>query len=131
MVYDGLEEVEVRANTMRGVEISGTTIFGTSLVESPLVNAMVLSNDQGYLYSVSIGSGTSTFGAQIQAGSGILSPGSTTTIVYPRNYSGIPHVFLTNTKTLGALAASIIGTGSVVVIGQTATDTFNWCSVGI
>jgi hypothetical protein len=100
----------------------GTTYSGTSFVDT-----------NGILQSVSIGSGTSVYGAKIQAGSGVLSTGSKAWIVYPISYTGLPTVLVTNRSALTdiQLVNGSLTTGSAYFIGTTASSDFSWMSIGI
>ena len=111
------------AGSFVGVGINITTISGTTIrVDS-----------EGVLHSTSIGSGPSVFGAKIQAGSGALSAGSVDWIVFPTAYVGLPSVLVSNRDSLTDLrvVAGSINAGSAYIIGTTASDDYNWLSVGI
>lgn len=97
------------------------------------VHTSNIADSNGAVYSVSIGSGTSVYGAKIQAGSAVLSAGSVAWIVYPVAYTGLPSVLVSNRSALTALhiVNGSLTAGSAYVIGTTASSILSWTAVGI
>ena len=67
-----------------------TNVYGSTVISGASIKGTTITNDNGILQSVSIGSGIAIYGAKIQAGSITLSAGSVGWIVYPVAYTGTP-----------------------------------------
>ena len=105
--------------TVSGATVKGATISGTNIV-----------NSEGKLRSVGTGSGTSVFGALVQAGSSALSS-NTIWVVYPTAYTGKPSVSIHNITAEGAMRVCTTTAGSFQASGTNTSDEFTWMSIGI
>lgn len=137
---DGLNFEEVNQEVTSTAIISGTNVYGSTAVTTPLLSVTTISgtnivNAEGELQSASIGSGTAVYGAKVQAGSGALSAGSVAWIVYPVAYTGTPSVDVTNMTSISTngimVTAGSLNAGSFYVEGETASDEFSWQAIGI
>jgi uncharacterized protein YjbI with pentapeptide repeats len=117
-VFNTISGANAYSNTFSGTNIVGTNISGTNIT-----------NSNGLIYSTT---NNSIYGAKIRAGSNALGADSGCWLSYGIEYTVYPTILLTNTKTEGALYVS--GTpdlGSAFIAGKTASDTFNWLSIGV
>lgn len=127
------------ANIYSTGDFIGENVYGDTMVSGATVKATTVSggtfhqSSKGTLQSVSIGSGTASYGAFIQAGSGALSSGSTAWIEYPVSYSGKPTVLTQNYSSFTGIKVNVgsINAGSFYAEGETASDEFGWESIGI
>ena len=113
--------------------IAGGEMYTTNLYLDTISATSTISNGDGDLNSVSIGSGTAVYGAKIQAGSGALAS-NTAWITFPNSYNGIPAVFTQNNTALDSellISAGSLNAGSFSLTGTNASDKFNWMAVGI
>ena len=110
-------------------QISGANVYGGTAVEG-----VAVSNTDGLLKSVAIGSPSSVYGASIQAGSGTLSADSGLWIVFPTAYANRPIVHVTNWTSVSTDVNVLIGSlnaGSAWIEGETASDEFGWIAIGL
>ena len=140
---EGLGFEEVNQSVTNTEIISGTNVYASVELQTPLVTATYVDATQcagtlmsevgkGYLHSTSIGSATAVYGASIQAGSGALSAGSNDWIVYPSAFTALPSVVVTDRTTADmALLVGSISVGSSYIEGPTASDAYSWIAVGI
>jgi len=127
-------------NTISGVRveallISGTNVYADATIhgEDIVANDTVSDSDGELKSSIVIESGAAVYGAQHQAGSGVLASNDAW-IVFPKSYTGIPAVITQNRDDVDAslhLVNGSVGTGSFYVVGTNATDNFSWMAVGV
>lgn len=146
----------VTATTINGTNISGTNVYaqdiihgenlyGDSTISGPTMKCTTLNattsvttaaaslSSTGALRSVSIGSGTAVYGADVQAGSGVLASNDAW-ITFPVAFGGMPTVVTQNRDDVDAdlrLSAGSLNVGSFHVVGTNASDKFSWVAVGI
>lgn len=134
---EGLGWEEVNQEVTSTAIVSGTNVYGTTSVRSPLAVITTISgtsfvNSEGKLRSVRQGA---SYGAIVQAGSNTLSAGSNLWVVYPVAFSAAPQsIVATDTKTAAMalfIKAGSVTAGSFYIEGPTASDTFNWIAVGL
>lgn len=127
--------LQVKAGSLVGVTnittpvFSGTTGIFTQISGGNAILAGSFTDANGTLKSVA---NNGVYGARIRAGSNALGADSGCWLSYGIEYTVYPTILLTNTKTEGALYVS--GTpdlGSAFIAGKTASDTFNWLSIGV
>ncbi len=147
---DGMGFEEVNQPVTSTEIISGTMVYAGSRVTAPMISGTYLAaeytvytldvdasrdvtNAEGELQSVSIGSGIAVYGAITQAGSGVLSSNEEW-ITFPVAYAGVPSVVVSNRSDLDAglhVSNGSLVAGSFHVLGTNATDIFSWVAVGI
>jgi len=73
-----------------------------------------------------------TWGAYVQAGSGVTTAGSILWLVYPTAFVTVPNLVCTslNTNTPTSFTGSIRTTGSTLVVSTAASSQFSWVAVG-
>jgi len=137
-LIDGMGGEEVNQDTDVQTEtLSGTNVYGVSgtfnTVTSSNAELTDVSNDEGELQSVSVGSNTAVYGAKIQAGSGLL-VGSTAVIVFPVSFTQKPAISVTDLTTVSTainVGSNLFSAGSFTVECEAGTDEFSWIAVGL
>ena len=117
------------------IMFSGTYVYADATIhgEDIVANDTVSDSDGELKSSIVIESGAAVYGAQHQAGSGVLASNDAW-IVFPKSYTGIPAVITQNRDDVDAslhLVNGSVGTGSFYVVGTNATDNFSWMAVGV
>jgi len=134
-MIDGLGFEEVNQSVTSTAIISGTNVYAKTAVTAPaIVGTTSVTNSDGTLESVAVGSGTSTFGASIHAGSAALGTGSNAWVEYATAFSQKPIVTATDLTTADMalfIPVGSVGAGSFYIEGVTASDEFSWIAIGL
>ena len=131
----------VNATTVNSTYVSGAgnTIYGQVMVAQNLYIDVAASGaafherTKGALHSVGIGSGTTTYGATILAGSTALGAGSNVWEVFSTVFSSGTHPIVTvsNMTSTGGLMVGSLQAGSFYVEGVNASDEFSFIAIGL
>lgn len=149
-VRDGLGFEEVNQEVTNTKIISGTNVYAKTAVTAPTITTTtvnaggtvtgedIVANDtvsdsDGQLFSIGIGSGTTTFGARIIAGSTALGAGSNVWEEFSTAFNSTPIITLGNmTQTDGIMfPAGSISAGSFYAEGVNASDEFSFIAIGL
>lgn len=137
-MQDGLATANLTVGSMVATDISGTAPYVESVeLGSGAVMNVNISGGQCSGTKVDTGFGTVKTGSPpaggmcIQCGTGTVGAGSTVWVVFGNSFAAAPNVVaMYNDTTLGYLAGSPIGIGSVLITGETASKKFDWIAVG-
>ena len=122
----------VQADTIKGdVAVSGLVISGGNALITGYSGTNI-NNTDGELQSIAIGSGTSTFGAKMVAGSGNVGVDSGAYISFNTAFAGVPAVLITQRESADkVVTAGSISVGSFYAESPNASDAFSWAAIGI
>src|SRR3990167_130767 len=122
----GISAAELATDSVTSVKLSG---LGVSTAK--IAKEAVTVPKQAF-----VGTGSpAVWGNGIQFGTGTLSAGSTAWIVYTPAFKAAPNIIATSRNDsainiIGAGSGTNTGTGSTLMVGTTASTTFNWIAVG-